>query len=128
MLPTSVRGATSRSIVIVRVVWPLITNYPCIIAFRQDNLKVGTCPDPSSEGSGFKTMCLLKAGRNGWGGGGGGGGAEAGSSTQVPPRPKTSWWACRGWRLRHLDNNACIIGYNIRYVRSLASSPVVSVL
>jgi len=34
--------------VIVRVVSPLITNYPLIIEFCGDSLNVGMCPDPSS--------------------------------------------------------------------------------
>ena len=38
----------SRSTVIVHVVSQLVTNYPHIIAFCQDNSKVGTCPDPNS--------------------------------------------------------------------------------
>ena len=33
---------------IVRVVSPLITNYPLIIEFCGDNFNVGTCTDPSS--------------------------------------------------------------------------------
>ena len=34
--------------VFVRVVSQLIANCPRIIVFHQDNLNVGTCPDPSS--------------------------------------------------------------------------------
>jgi len=42
------------------VVLQPIANYPCIIAFRIDNLNVGRCPDlsPSREGSGSETRAV----------------------------------------------------------------------
>jgi len=43
-----VEGATSRSVVIIRTILQLITNYPCIVAFYGNNSNVGTCPVPSS--------------------------------------------------------------------------------
>ena len=51
------RGAASRSTVIIHVVSQLIANYPHIIALHQDNSNVGMCPDPFSlcEGSGSET-------------------------------------------------------------------------
>ena len=54
------RGAMSRTVVIVCIVLRLIANYPCIIAVRGDNLNVVTHPDPSSspnERSGLRVAC-----------------------------------------------------------------------
>ena len=58
VLPASVcqklRGAASRSTVIICVVSQLVANYPRTL--RQDNLNVGTCPDPFSSPCEFKGL------------------------------------------------------------------------
>ena len=57
---------------IVRVVWPLITNYPCIIAFRQDEGR--HMPRSFLRRVRFQDYVPVKSWEEWLGGGGGGGG------------------------------------------------------
>jgi len=78
-----VEGATSRSVVIIRTILQLITNYPSIVAFYGNNSNVGTCPVPSSSPckvSGCETT-QVRGGRRKYGNTDGSGRRVAGQGT-----------------------------------------------